>query len=70
MENQSSMTGWQELCSSYKSFQLSAAIAIATFAIYRLLNLNLCSFNFYEQNFPKVNYFDYMTNLIAKGLFD
>ena len=30
MENQSSMTGWQELCSSYKSFQLSAAIAIAT----------------------------------------
>ena len=34
MENQSSMTGWQELCSSYKSFQLSAAIAIATFAIY------------------------------------
>ena len=38
--------------------------------IYRLLNLNLCSFNFHEQNFPKVNYFDYMTNLIAKGLFD
>ena len=34
MENQSSMTGWQELCSSYKFFQLSAAIAIATFAIY------------------------------------
>ena len=30
--------------------------------IYRLLNFNLGSFNFYEQNFPKVNYFDYMTN--------
>ena len=28
--------------------------------IYRLLNLNLCSF--YKQNFPKVNYFDYMIN--------
>ena len=31
MENLASVTGWQKLFSSYKCFQLSAAVAIATF---------------------------------------
>ena len=34
MENHASVTGWQKLFLSYKCFQLSAAIAIATFEIY------------------------------------
>ena len=34
MENHASVTGWQKLFSSYKCFQLSAAVAIATFEIY------------------------------------
>ena len=50
MENHSSMTGWQELFFSYKSFEFLAAIAIATFEIYDrkftgyLLNF-ICSFS-------------------------
>ena len=35
MENHASVTGWQKLFFSYKCFQLSAAIAIATFEICR-----------------------------------
>ena len=34
LENHASVTGWQKLFLSYKCFQLSAAIAIATFEIY------------------------------------
>ena len=34
MENHASVTGWQKLFSSYKCFQLSAAVTIATFEIY------------------------------------
>ena len=34
MENHTSVTGWQKLFFSYKCFQLSAAVAIATFEIY------------------------------------
>ena len=34
MENHASVTGWQDLFISYKCFQLSAAVAIATFEIY------------------------------------
>ena len=34
MENHASVTGWQNLFISYKCFQLSAAVAIATFEIY------------------------------------
>ena len=34
MENHASMTGWQKLFLSYKCFQLSAAVAIATFEPY------------------------------------
>ena len=34
MENHSSVTGWQRLFFSYKSFYFSAAVAIATFEIY------------------------------------
>ena len=34
MENHSSMTGWQKLFLSNKSFSFSAAIAITTFEIY------------------------------------
>ena len=34
MENHTSVTGWQKLFISYKCFQLSAAVAIATFEIY------------------------------------
>ena len=34
MENHASVTGWQKLFLSYKCFQLSAAVAIATFEIY------------------------------------
>ena len=34
MENHASVTGWQKLFSSYKCFQLLAAVAIATFEIY------------------------------------
>ena len=34
MENDASVTGWQKLFSSYKCFQLLAAVAIATFEIY------------------------------------
>ena len=34
MENHTSVTGWQKLFLSYKCFQLSAAVAIATFEIY------------------------------------
>ena len=34
MENHASVTGWQKLFFSYKCFQLSAAVAIATFEIY------------------------------------
>ena len=33
MENHASVTGWQNLFISYKCFQLSAAVAIATFEI-------------------------------------
>ena len=33
MENHASVTGWQKLFFSYKCFQLSAAVAIATFEI-------------------------------------
>ena len=32
--NHASVTGWQKLFFSYKSFKLSAAVAIATFEIY------------------------------------
>ena len=34
MENHSSVSGWQKLFFSYKSFHFSAAVAIATFGIY------------------------------------
>ena len=34
MENYASVTGWQKLFFSYKCFQLSAAVGIATFEIY------------------------------------
>ena len=34
MENHTSVTGWQKLFFSYKCFQLSAAVTIATFEIY------------------------------------
>ena len=34
MENHASMTGWQKLFFLYKCFQLSAAVAIATFEIH------------------------------------
>ena len=34
MENHTSMAGWQKLFISYKCFQLSVAVAIATFEIY------------------------------------
>ena len=34
MENHASVTGWQKLFFSYKCFQLSAAVTIATFEIY------------------------------------
>ena len=34
MENHASVTGWQKLFFPYKCFQLSAAVAIATFEIY------------------------------------
>ena len=34
MEKEGSVTGWQKLFFSYKCFQLSVAIAIATFEIY------------------------------------
>ena len=34
MENHASVTGWQKLFFSYKRFQLSVAIATATFEIY------------------------------------
>ena len=34
MENDSSVSGWQKLFFSYKSFHFSAAVAIATFEIY------------------------------------
>ena len=34
MENHASVTGWQKLFSSYKCFQLSAAVTIANFEIY------------------------------------
>ena len=34
MENHASVTGWQKLFFSYKCFQLSAAVAIATFEMY------------------------------------
>ena len=34
MENHASVTGWQKLFFSYKCFQLSAAVAIATFKIH------------------------------------
>ena len=34
MENHASVTGWQKLFNSNKCFQLSAAVAIATFEIY------------------------------------
>ena len=34
MENHASVTGWQKLFFSYKCFQLSAAVAIATFETY------------------------------------
>ena len=33
MENHASVTGWQKLFSHTKCFQLSAAVAIATFEI-------------------------------------
>ena len=34
IENHSSVTGWQKLFCSYKSFLFSVAVAIATFEIY------------------------------------
>ena len=34
MENHASVTGWRKLFLSYKCFQLSASVAIATFEIY------------------------------------
>ena len=34
MENLASVTGWQKLFFSYKCFQLSAAVTIATFEIH------------------------------------
>ena len=34
VENHESVTGWQKLFSSYKCFQLSVALEIATFEIY------------------------------------
>ena len=34
MENDSSVSRWQKLFFSYKSFHFSAAVAIATFEIY------------------------------------
>ena len=45
MENHASVTGWQELLLSHKSFQFSADIAITTFEIwlkvYRSPNFNM-----------------------------
>ena len=34
MENHASVTGWQKLFFSYKCFQLSVAVTIATFEIH------------------------------------
>ena len=45
MENHASVTGWQKLFFSYKCFQLSAAVAIATFEInsqVTLFSYSLC----------------------------
>ena len=44
MENHASVTGWQKLFFSYKCFQLSAAVAIATFEIRQKI-LRLPNFN-------------------------
>ena len=41
MENQSSVTGWQELFFSYRSFSFSVAVAITTSEIYGLKNYSL-----------------------------
>ena len=61
MENHASVTGWQNLFFSNKCFQLSVAVAIATFEIhgwklsgYLIL---ICSFSLCWQNFSKVNCF-------------
>ena len=61
MENHASVTGWQKLFFSYKCFQLSAAVAIATFEIYGWkcsgFLILICSFSLCWQNFSKVNCF-------------
>ena len=61
MENHTSVTGWQKLFFSYKCFQLSAAVAIATFEIYGWkfsgFLILICSFSLCWQNFSKVNCF-------------
>ena len=44
MENHASVTGWQKLFFSYKCFQLSAAVANATFEIRQKI-LRLPNFN-------------------------
>ena len=61
MENHASVTGWQKLFISYKCFQLSAAVAIATFEIYGWkfsgYLILICYFSLCWQNFSKVNRF-------------
>ena len=69
MENHASVTGWQKLLFSYKCFQFSAAVAIATFEIYgRKFSgylILICSFSLCWQNFSKVNCFRVHRKLIT-----
>ena len=67
--NHESVTGWQKLFFLYKCFQLSAAVAIATFETngwkssgYLIL---ICSFRLCLQNFSKVNCFRVYRKLIT-----
>ena len=61
MENHWSVTVWQEFFNPYKSFSLSAAVAIFTFEIYKLANFNVL-FQFVLNFFSCLQKVDHVIN--------